>query len=50
MALLIVEAKHKLPMVLGTAGDAIRADRASAKTGRGKSRLGNVEDRSEPQL
>ena len=32
MPLLIIEAKHKLPMVLGTAGDAIRADRARAES------------------
>ena len=43
MALLIVEAKHELPMVLGTASDAIGADGTGAKTGRGKSRLDNVE-------
>ena len=44
MALLIVEAKHELPMVFGASGNTIGADWTRAKTWRGKSRRDNVEN------
>ena len=38
MTLLIVEAQHQLPVILGAAGDAVGADRTGAETGGSKCR------------